>query len=365
MSNVIDYVKWRGDISFTESPFNEVDALVFSELSYVHFDDVVSGSFLSKGMPLSALADKFFTLHYDRNKLGAILPTESIIELFKVASQSRRFGDVLVKGFVNEVDIKTEKQFCAMCFVIGNDTTVVVYRGTDDTIIGWKEDLNMAFFTPIPAQKQGEEYLNKVIESGNSSRYFVCGHSKGGNLAIYSSLMAKEECQSKIERVYSFDGPGFKKSFIELVKDNPLLSRVRIICPEGAIIGVIFDPAGECRFVESTAKGLYQHDAFTWELLGTEFVYVVEPAKSSVDFHVTLEKWVENMTDSEKAEFVDALYKFLSVNEATTLSDIASDKFKFLLGVLKTDDKTKKTFLNFMNRLIKEKYFKGNGKKQG
>lgn len=358
MSNVIDYVKWRGDITFAESPLNEIDALIFAEISYVPFDDLVSGSFESKGVPLSALADKFFSLNYDRGKLGAILPTESIIALFKIASESRRFSNVCIKGFINEVDIKSEKQFCAMCFDIGKITTVIVYRGTDDTIIGWKEDLNMAFFTPIPAQKRGEEYLNRVILNGDKDHYYVCGHSKGANLAEYSALMGKKECRDKIERVYSFDGPGFKKAFIESVKDNDMIPKIKKICPEGAIIGVIFDAVGECKFVKSTAKGLYQHDAFTWNLIGREFEYVDKPLKFSVDFHNILEDLVKRMSDEEKSEFVDALYKFLSVNESTTLSDIAADKFKFLLGVLKADEKAKKTVFNLMNKLIKEKYFK-------
>ena len=200
MSNMIDYIKWRGDISFSESPFNEIDALIFSELSYVPFEDLVPASIVSKGIPLSVLAEKYFSLHFDSNKLGAIIPTDSILELFKLTSASRRFSNVSARGFINEIDIKAEKQFSAMCFDIGKNTTVITFRGTDDTIIGWKEDLNMAFFTPIPAQKQAVDYLSSVISRGNKDSYFVCGHSKGGNLAAYSSLKVDKKYQNKIVR---------------------------------------------------------------------------------------------------------------------------------------------------------------------
>jgi len=364
MANIIDYLKWRGDISFSDSPLNEVDALIFSELSYVRFDNLVPSSIISKGIPLSILAEKYFSLHFDNAKLGAILPTESILELFKLASESRRFSDITVKGFINEVDLKVEKQFCAMCFDIGKIATVITYRGTDDTIIGWKEDFNMAFFTPIPAQKQAAEYLNSVVERSNKEHYYVCGHSKGGNLATYSALLASEKAQNKIEAVYNFDGPGFKNSFIDEEKNNPIIPKLKKICPDGAIIGAIFNPVEKCKYVKSTAKGLYQHDAFSWELLGREFVLAKQQNKTSRQFHDTLEGWVGKLTDKEKVDFVEALYKFFTVNETATLTDIATDKVGFLIGVLKTDDNTKKTFFKLMNRLVKEKYFKKSTEKE-
>lgn len=356
MANVIDYIKWRGDVSFSESPLNEIDALIFSELSYVCFDDLVPASVVSKGIPLITLAEKFFSLQYGTNKLGAILPTDSILELFKMASMSRRFSSVSMKGYINEVDLKAEKQFCAMCFDVGKTTTVVVFRGTDDTIIGWKEDLNMAFFTPVPAQKQAAEYLNSVIDRSERDHYYVCGHSKGGNLASYSALKVKESARDKIVAVYNFDGPGFKQEFLEEEKSNPMISKMHKICPEGAIIGAIFDPIEECRFVKSFQKNIYQHDAFSWHVLGREFIYS-QQQKSSRDFHNILEDWVSRLTDKEKIAFVEALYKFFTVNESSTLSDIATDKVGFLIGILKTDDKTKKTFFTTVNKIVKEKYF--------
>ena len=362
MANIIDYIKWRGDVAFTESPFNEVDALIFSELSYVHFDDLVTGSLGAKGVPLSTLAEKFYSLHYDKSYTGAIIPVELILELFKAAAESVRFSTVTVKGFVNEIDLKAQKQFCAMCFDITKDATVVAFRGTDDTIIGWKEDINMAFFTPIPAQKQGAEYLSSVISRSNKSKYYVCGHSKGGNVATYAALKTPISLQKKIEGVYCFDGPGFMESYCNTVKNSRMLQKTYKFMPEGTIIGAIFDSVENCSFVKSTAKGLYQHDGFTWEVLGKELVRAEKQSKSSLEFHNLRDNVVVNMTDKEKKDFSDALYTFFTVNESVTLTDIVSDKFKFLVGILKTDDKTKKTVFSTLNRFIKEKYFKRSSK---
>ena len=364
MANVIDYVKWRGDISFTESPLNCVDALIFAELSYVHFDDLVPSSVNAKGIPLSTLAQKFFSLHFDRNKIGAIIPTESILELFKLVSTTRRFSTVTVKGFVNDIDLKMEKQFCAMCFDIGKNSTAVAFRGTDDTLIGWKEDLNMSFFTPVPSQKQAAEYLNSVVLSNDRENYYVCGHSKGGNLASYATTKCKLEVQEKIKASYNFDGPGFKKSFLRTVKNSPVLPRLYKYCPAGTTIGAIFHPIESCFFTKCKAKGLYQHDAFSWEVLGAGYVLAEEQSKSSIDFHNTLESLVANMTDAEKIKFVEALYRFLTVNNATTVTELTSEKLKFIFGFLKTDDKTRKTMFNLMNRVIKEKYFPSKPKKK-
>ena len=358
MPNVFDYIKWRGDISFNESGINEIDALIFSELSYASFDDLVSPLVSGKGISLASLAKKYFSMHYDRYENAAIIPLDNILALLKSASETNRFASVAAKGFVNEVDIGAQKQFCAVSFDVCKDITVVAFRGTDDTIVGWKEDLNMAFFTPIPAQTHAKEYLEYVVDRNEGKRFVVCGHSKGGNLATYAALLLSEEKKEKIISVYNFDGPGFKSDFVEAQKDNSIASKLNKIAPQGSIIGAIFDSVEGCRYVKSNAKGLYQHDAFSWQLTGKSFEYVDKPSKSSVNFHDILNSWVSKMTDCEQVEFVDALYTLLTVNDATTLSDIVSDKFKFLVGILKVDEKTKKTFVSFLNRLVKEKYFK-------
>lgn len=34
MSNILDYIKWRGDLTIQNDPFNEIDSLILSRFSY-------------------------------------------------------------------------------------------------------------------------------------------------------------------------------------------------------------------------------------------------------------------------------------------------------------------------------------------
>lgn len=359
MSNIIDYIKWRGDISFEDDPFNEIDGLIFSELAYLPFEAVLTDN--TDGEPLSILGKKFFSKTKEI-KLGAIIPEKEIKELFDLASKSNRFKNVLLKNYISIICKEEEKQFCGMCFEVAKDYCCVAFRGTDDTIVGWKEDFNMSFNTPIPAQLEAVEYLNRV-GTKNRKSLFVCGHSKGGNLATYASLLANSKIKNKIIQVYSFDGPGFREEFLNEIQNDETRSKITKYLPRASIIGMIYNPVSGCVYIDSLGKGMYQHDAFNWQVLGTEFIRVKKLDKSSIEVHNLLNKWTKAMSKEERMEFVEALYKLVTVNDTATLSDISSDKFKFILGVFKADGKTKKVFLSAINRLIKEKYFKKDSKK--
>lgn len=358
MANLLDYVRWRGDIPFSAMPLNEVDALIFSELCYAPYEQVITEEMLCTGMTISTLCEKFFNKN-TKKSIGAILPTDQILGLFKAISQSVRFKDVLVRGYVNEIDTKEEKQFCAMCYDMCDDSTFIAFSGTDDTIVGWKESLNMAVFTPIPSQLRSVEYL-KQVSGCSGKKLYLGGHSKGGNLAAYAAIMTTKCIQNRIEAVYSFDGPGFQQSFIERYEKKEIHDKILKILPQETFVGAIFEPVGDVKFIKSNAKGLYQHDGFTWELEGCRFIESGGPEKSSKDFHDFLRSWYARIQDCEKAEFIEAVYKLLTVNSAETLTDIVSDKFKFIKGILQTDDASKKVFLKVIKDFLKERYFKTN-----
>ena len=360
VSNIIDYIKWRGDISFDVDPFNEIDALIFSELTYIPFELILNDS--EKGESLSNLATKFFSKSDKDIKMGAIIPEDKIKETFNLVSTSKRFKDVTLKQYLNIFSKEEEKQFCGMCFVINKDYACISYRGTDDTLVGWKEDFNMSFNTPIPAQLEAVKHLN-TIGAKSRKKLYVCGHSKGGNLASYAALFADARVKKKIVNVFSFDGPGFRAEFLESINDEETKAKTIKFLPQSSIIGMIYDPVGACVYLKSLGKGMYQHDAFNWQVLSNKFELVEGPDKTSLDVHNLLNKWTASMSKEERVEFVEALYKLVTVNDTATLSDIASDKFKFILGIIKSDGSTKKVFLSAINRLIKEKYFKKEEKK--
>ncbi len=353
MTNILDYLKWRGDVTFEASPLNEIDSVIFTQLTYVPFDKIVSSDVDTQGRTIEEIFDAHFADPDKKVNMGAIIPAEKILPLFEMMSHSARFKDVRLRAFINEIDLEEEKQMCAICYDLSNGDSYVAFRGTDDNLISWKEDLNMALFTPIPAQKEAVDYLTSVGQTLNG-RLYVGGHSKGGNLAVYSSFMVSKEIQNKIMAVHSFDGPGFRHDFMKIAHSNPVMERkITNFLPDASIIGSIFDTVGRRIYVKSSAKGLYQHDAFSWHLERINFITVPNLAKSSIQFHNSLEQWVAGLSDKEKKEFIDAFYKLCTVNDSGTLTDILSNKFKFVGALFKADEQSKKTIWKTMKDSVK------------
>ena len=349
---MIDYIDWRADLSFDKAPQNEIDALILSEISYIPFDDIVPKG-RENAITLKNASNMFFERNGENFSLGAIIPKEILVVL-KKASATKRFSNVLVWGYESEISLDTETQFSAIAFSCSNKITYVVYRGTDDTIVGWKEDLNMALFTPIPSQELGAKYLEKIAGS-TRDRLIISGHSKGGNIAIYSALMACSKTQKRIDRVYSFDGPGFEDDFISPFKNDKFTQRLLTVLPSKSVVGRIFDIIGDYKIVKSYDKGIQQHNAFTWAVLGTDFINEEKFEKPSDNFHELLSVWVSKMSSEERHDFVEAFYKMITSSDASTLTDITSKKFKFIMGILKSKGVHKKVIIDAVFKLIKEK----------
>lgn len=355
MTNLLDYLKWRGDISFDNNEPNQVDGLVFCELTYLPFEKFIAEC--SEEETISSLFEKYSALPEAETKIGAILPEKEIRELFTLAASCERYKNVKVKRFVNHVCKASEKQFCAMTFVLNNEYIYIAFRGTDDTLVGWKEDFNMAFNTPIPSQKESVEYLN-CIGVRTRKKIIVGGHSKGGNLAVYASVMTSEKIKNKIVAVHSFDGPGFRNDVYEQMKDDPIAEKITNILPQGSVIGMIFSLVGKTQFIKSKGKGMYQHDGFNWEVFQKDFIPVNEPLKSSVEIHEIIDTITSQMTKEERIELVEAIYTLVTVNDSSTLTDISKSKLKFISGILKADKKSKKVLWSAVSKILKEKYKK-------
>ena len=354
MSNVLDYVKWRCDIIFSHSPLNEIDSLIFTELSYLPFEHFVPHISSGERLLLSEVADRFFDVYDEDRSIGAIIPGAEIIRLFRMVSKSKRFAEVRMWAYVNEISKDAEKQFSAMCFSWDKNNTFIAFRGTDDTLVGWKENLNMALFTPVPAQTEGVEYVEKIAKL-TKDRLYLGGHSKGGNIAVYSALSVGLKVKKKIAAVYNFDGPGFTNQFTDMVNDTVTVGKIRNIMPEGSFIGRIFDYVGEHEIVKSFNRGVMQHDAFSWSVMGAEFVNANEFESGSDEFHQLLKRWVSNMPEEDRHKFVESFYRLATTTNASTLSDIMLDKMKFLFAVITAKGDDKKVVIDGFKRLLKEK----------
>lgn len=301
MGNIMDYISWRGDLSFELSQFNEVDNLF---LHVFHIDESGGnfGSDKTEGIGLKKLTKEFMKLHtmkeLEADKSFIRLAPFMMMEMAK----SVRFGKCVVRNYVNDIVTEAEQQFAAMEIVLEDGTSYVSFRGTDDTIIGWKEDFNLSTGV-VPAQKRAIEYLQKISEH-TDGMLRVGGHSKGGNLAIYGSVMCKS-AHEKILEIYSNDGPGFSREFQELPEMKEMMPKIIRIIPEYSIIGTLLEHEKEPVIVASSSKGLLQHDAFSWEVQGPALVRRDSLNKTALRFIEILHKWIDGMDTEQKRLLIE------------------------------------------------------------
>ena len=355
MGTLFDYLDWRGDITFKEYGVCEVDSLIFSSFAYLDLYKIVPASVSAKGVELLPAVKKYVNTHKgESNAVGLIIPPQMITGAVK-AARSKRFGSLRIVGHVNHVDTDMQKQFSALTFLVGEDTCIVAFRGTDDTIVGWKESLNMSFMLPIPAQIEAREYLDQVGHVYPDRKIYVCGHSKGGNLAVYASVKCSPETKSRIVTAYNLDGPGFDKEFISGEDYLEVRERIRTLVPQSSIVGMLLEHEENYEVVQSNGTGLLQHNGFSWEIMGGRFVHSDTTTAHSKYIDVTLKKWLSELGAEERRRIIDALYEILSSTNAKTLTDLSADK----LGVIKAwgtlDDESKKVIKRIVGLIIKRK----------
>ena len=348
MGNVMDYISWRGDLSLEQSQFNEVDNLILACFSYVNLDGIPAVT-KQKGIGLKKLTEEFMKLHtmkeLEADKSFIRLAPFMMMEMAK----SVRFGKCVVRNYVNDIVTEVEQQFAAMEIVLEDGTSYVSFRGTDDTIIGWKEDFNLSTGV-VPAQKRAIEYLQKISEH-TDGMLRVGGHSKGGNLAIYGSVMCKS-AHEKILEIYSNDGPGFSREFQELSEMKEMMPKIIRIIPEYSIIGTLLEHEKEPVIVASSSKGLLQHDGFSWEVQGPALVRRDSLNKTALRFIEILHKWIDGMDTEQKRLLIEDLFATLQASGYENLSEVQSGGLKSLAAMVKRVEKFAPESRGMMQELL-------------
>ena len=348
MGNIMDYISWRGDLSFEQSQFNEVDNLILACFSYVNLDGIPAVT-KQKGIGLKKLTKEFMKLHtmkeLEADKSFIRLAPFMMMEMAK----SVRFGKCVVRNYVNDIVTEAEQQFAAMEIVLEDGTSYVSFRGTDDTIIGWKEDFNLSTGV-VPAQKRAIEYLQKISEH-TDGMLRVGGHSKGGNLAIYGSVMCKS-AHEKILEIYSNDGPGFSREFQELPETKEMMPKIIRIIPEYSIIGTLLEHEKEPVIVASSSKGLLQHDGFSWEVQGPALVRRDSLNKTALRFIEILHKWIDGMDTEQKRLLIEDLFATLLASGYENLSEVQSGGLKSLAAMVKRVEKFAPESRGMMQELL-------------
>lgn len=350
MSNIFDYLAWRGDLSFTASPFNEVDNLIFSQLCFLDLENLVPSDPGAIPVRLEHAFDRYFERHpIESTSMGVIVP-DDILTLADYARRTPRYRDVCLTGFINHIDLDAQEQFSATTYLLGDGTAYVAYRGTDDTLIGWKEDFNMAFTPTVPAQADATRYLEAILRRIPRPLH-VGGHSKGGNLAVYAATHLSEQNRTRILDVYSNDGPGFHSDILSSGGFRAMQGKIRSIVPQSSVVGMLLDHEEPYRIVKSTAKGLFQHDGFSWELIGDRFRTVGTLSGESKMVDRSLKLWLSQMDNVSRAAFVDSMYAVLAATNAQTLTELNADR-KALLASLRTlDPKTRDMLIKLVGIL--------------
>ena len=353
MANIMDYLDWRGDLCLSRNIFNDVDALILACLSYVDFSGIVPE--ISKGdIKLKDAAKIFFRMHSKQELESDKSFVAFAPQLLEKMSNTRRFSNLNLCNFVDIVDSRKVLQFSALEIKLNKDISYISIRGTDDTLIGWREDFDIAY-KQIPAQKASVKYLEKIAES-TGRKYFVGGHSKGGHLAMYCSSCVKKDLNNRILKVFSFDGPGFNEDFIDTKKIDEISNRVVRIIPDTSVIGMLLINPIKAIVVKSSNYGLMQHDALSWEIMGKDFVTQENLSKTGQEIEKTFTTWILNIAMEDRKAFIDDIWKVLDATNETLLSHIYDGgltTYKKMLEQLSNLDENTHAYVSDLLKLIK------------
>ena len=348
MSNVCEYVKWRGDLTLKQSKFNEIDALILTRLSYFPFDQLIQPNEEATVEELSKRFEKA-----DKSTMKILWEDDN--ELFPLMGKSKRFGKMIVTQYVNKINAEQEKQFSATTVILPDNTIFVTYRGTDATIVGWKEDFNMCFKSHIASQKDAVEYLNMV--SKKYKRLIrIGGHSKGGNLAVYAAMFTNSKVKKRIINIYNNDGPGFDDEIIKTKEYKEILPKVHTYIPQSSVIGRLLNHEEKYTVVQSIQKGIMQHDLYSWQLEGKEFICLEKVTNGSEIFDKTLKEWLINITPEQRGIVIDTAFDILNTTEVEYFSELKKNWFlniRLMLGRYKNlDDESKKVISEIVQKLV-------------
>ena len=356
MANIFDYLSWRGDISFAQSPFNPVDNIIFCQLSYLPLDGIVPGPQEKNGITIARAADIFAErLRDDASPRRPATMFKDDPAFLSALGSSNRFRNCELRGYVDQIDVAVEKQFSALCVTGCADGCFIVYRGTDANFVGWKEDFNMCFSDAVPAQLEAVSYLEKMAGIIKGP-LLLCGHSKGGNLAVYAAAFCGEKLRPRIVGIYSNDAPGFQKRVIESEGYQAVRERIRSFIPQSSVVGMLLEHGTGYSVIKSSQSGLMQHDLYSWEVTYNDFVHVDRVTQSSLFIDKTLREWINNLDYDSRERFIEALYTILNSAQVKSIPELTGDWFKAAVRMIQSlgniDESTKTLIGNTLTALF-------------
>ena len=322
MGNLITYVQQYGAQSFENKLLTDIDVLVLTEIAYLPFDEIVPKSVdVTEAISIQQLGKEFETIKEKEHENNPFMITEERIQLLDIVSKSQRYKDIKVFGFMNDIDDELTKQFAAVCYQWEEESRWIIFRGTDESLTGWKEDFMMTYSDLIPAQTDAIEYLRKQAESF-SGKLNVSGHSKGGNLSLYASAIQEEDIQNRIQQIYCWDAPGVHRSILSTEGYQRIVSKAKRYIPQDSIVGLMLESQVPYHIIESQGRGISQHSALMWDIEDDYFVELTELTKNSQLTDQTFKQWTEVVSDEDLKLFFDTFFELFFEMGAETVNDV-------------------------------------------
>ncbi len=355
MTNLFDYLFWRGDLSFTQDAPNAVDGMILARLSYFPWERLAVWHRPETVLLLGEAAAELLALP----ELEEIALQKEDPHLLRVLAESPRFREAAVSDFVCRTDAETQTQFSAVTLRLTPDCLLLAFRGTDNTLVGWKEDFNMGVVCPVPAQEHAVRYAEQVAGRYPGTLIFA-GHSKGGNLAVYAAAFCGAAVQERIRAVYNYDGPGFDEAVLESEGYRAVCGRVHTFVPQSSVVGMLLGHREAHTIVHSEQIGLMQHNLYSWEVRPTGFacLQTVDSGSRFIDY--TVKAWIQEMDTEQRERFVDTVYAVLSETQAGTLREMGDNWFASAKSVLKSvknlDEPTRRAVTQALSLLAHSAY---------
>ena len=356
MSNIYDYIEKNCDSLFSEEPFCEVDALVFAWLSYFEIENLQNVGYNCINLTLQELvmaAGKILGSIEEPGKLGKLVSSSTGAWMLKKVAKKKRYKNVRISDFKTVNDSVKNTQFSVTSYSLDNGMEVVAFRGTDTSVAGWKEDCMISYSSEIPSQKLALEYLNSRT---GKSELIITGHSKGGNLALYSAAKCRNSVLTRIVGIYNFDGPGFCFDIKETENYSTIADKIHSFIPGSSIVGLLLNHMDDYTVVASSNAGILQHYAFYWIIQGRCFVTQETRNISSRSMDTAFQKWLKELSFEDRKKFVETIFSIFEGAGVEYFDDITSEGFSAMKSIFlkmrNLDEKTSSMVKSFFRALM-------------
>lgn len=347
--NIITYAQKYKDTDFSQMPFSEVDALILCQTAYYDFGEEEQETAEFRH-PVSAYMKK-----ERETLLHALVTRNGDDELVEILETGGRHGDLKVANFIDKIDESCDQQFSAITYELPEGEYFIAFRGTDNSVVGWKEDFNMSFQDEIPSQKEAVKYAADMMKR-HEGRFYLGGHSKGGNLAVYTAMMLPDEMKDRLICVYNYDGPGFWEEVYQTEAYQKVRPLIRKMIPQGSIVGMILEGDNNYAVVKNKVTGFMQHNAFNWIVKEDSFEILEDADASANLLKGTLHRWLKEMDIEERKQFVDSVFDIIYSLEITTLNEVSVNRKektrKLLKHLSKVEPEETKLIFSVLGRFV-------------